>query len=359
MSKGPRYAILGGGNGGQSIAGDIASRGFEVSALYDRFPEAVEPVAERGGVELVGPVRSGFGKVGLVTSDIGKAVTAGDVLLVVVPGFAHEWMAENMAPHVRSGQIVVIVPGYTGSSLMFRKIWTRMGAAAGVVIAETSSLPYATRLVGPAQAGIKGAKIALEVAALPSTDTQRVIDALQPAFLAPRFEAADNVLGAGLNNINPMDHVPFYLFCLGRIEGDMPKGHFDWHDWMTPKIKLVAKTLDRERRDVAKSLGVRAYVKEELAFKWYAGEPWKIIQPTGAIPESSETVPGRYITEDVPHGLVPIANLGRALGVATPLTDSLITVASTIMGTDYWREGRTLAKLGLEGLTPDQIRASL
>lgn len=359
MSNGLKYVILGGGNGGQSIAGDIASRGAEVAALYDRFPEAVAGVAKRGGVELLGPVRNGFGKVALVTSDIGKAVSAGNVLLVVVPGFAHEWMAENMAPHVRTGQIVVIVPGYTGSSLIFRKIWKKLGAAPGVVIAETASLPYATRLVGPGQAGIKGVKRVLEVAALPSTDTQRVIDALQPAFLAPHFEAADNVLGAGINNINPMDHVPFYLLCLGRIEGAMPTGHFDWHDWMTPRVKLVAKALDRERREVAAALGVKAYVKEELAFKWYAGEPWKIIQPTGEIAQSSETVPSRYVTEDVPHGLVPIASLGRAMGVATPVTDSLITIGSTIMGVDYWKEGRSLQRLGLEGLSPDQIRASL
>jgi opine dehydrogenase len=274
-----------------------------------------------------------------------------------VPAFAHEWMAEAMAPHLRDGQIVVIVPGYCGGTLLFREVFREKGSDARVTLAETVSLPYATRLVGHAQAGIKAVKKALHIAVLPTSEMARVVDILQPALGGTRLECAENVLVTGLNNMNPIAHVPTYLLNLGRIESDLPAGHFDWHDWITPKIKKVSHAIDGERIQVAEAMGVRAYSEAELTYMWYAGEPWKIIQPTGDIPPSSETVPARYLTEDVPHGLVPTASLARILGIPTPVTDSLITLASTVQGVNYWQEGRTLAKLGLAGLTLDEIQA--
>lgn len=352
-----RFSVLGGGNGGQSLAGDLAQRGFHVAAIYDRFPQAVAAVGKRGGVELVGPVRSGFGKIDLATSDLGQAMAAGDVLLVVVPAFGHEWMAENMAPHLRDGQTVVLVPGYPGSTLMFRRIFRERGMTAKILLAETVSLPYATRLVGPAQAGIKGVKQVLHIAALPHADTARVVEILKPAL--PQLEPVENVLVTSMNVSNPIGHVPTYLLNLGRIEGAMPKGHFDWHDWATPRVKKVSVGIDQERVRVAGALGVRAYTKAELSEMQYLGEPWKIIQPEGEIPASSETIPDRFITEDVPHGLVPVALLGRVLSVPTPVTDSLIWIASTVQGVDYWKEGRTLEKMGLAGLSLEEIRKAV
>ena len=58
----------------------------------------------------------------------------------------------------------------------------------------------------------------------------------------------------------------------------------------------------------------------------------------------------RYVHEDVPNCMVPIASLGDALKVETPALDTMINLAGLINGTDYWREGRTLEKVGLAGL---------
>jgi opine dehydrogenase len=57
----------------------------------------------------------------------------------------------------------------------------------------------------------------------------------------------------------------------------------------------------------------------------------------------------RYITEDVPFALVLASSIGDDLGVATPVIDSLVTLASTACETDFWVEGRTLKTWGLDG----------
>ena len=113
---------------------------------------------------------------------MGEAVRSGDVLFVVVPAFAHEWIAEQVAPHLQDGQIIVLTPGYFGGTLVFRKIFQERGVDAKVTLAEVPSLPYATRIIGPAQVGIKGIKKRLLLAALPATETDRVLQPIEDGF---------------------------------------------------------------------------------------------------------------------------------------------------------------------------------
>ena len=155
MEHAGNFAIIGAGNGGQSLAGDLAERGFHVAALYNRFPEALEHVQQRGGVEFVGSVRSGFCKVHLTTTDVGEAVTAGDILFVVVPAFAHEWIAEQIAPHLKHSQMVVLTPGYFGGTLLFRKVLQEKGLEASLILAEATSFPMQRGLLGLPKSGLR------------------------------------------------------------------------------------------------------------------------------------------------------------------------------------------------------------
>ena len=63
-----------------------------------------------------------------------------------------------------------------------------------------------------------------------------------------------------------------------------------------------------------------------------------------------KTIQARYVTEDVPMSLVPMSELGRAIGVPTPCMDAVIQLTSTIYGKDFRKEGRNLEKMGLAGM---------
>jgi opine dehydrogenase len=54
--------------------------------------------------------------------------------------------------------------------------------------------------------------------------------------------------------------------------------------------------------------------------------------------------------------LVPISSIGDMLGVPTPTIKSIISFASIMHGVDYRKEGRTVEKLGIAGLTVKEIR---
>ncbi|MBP7152713.1 MAG: NAD/NADP octopine/nopaline dehydrogenase family protein, partial [Paludibacteraceae bacterium] len=69
-----------------------------------------------------------------------------------------------------------------------------------------------------------------------------------------------------------------------------------------------------------------------------------------------KTLKMRYIEEDVPFSLVPIASIGKMLGVRTPVIDSLILIASVLNNSDYMHEGRTVKRLGIEGMSLRELR---
>jgi len=65
----------------------------------------------------------------------------------------------------------------------------------------------------------------------------------------------------------------------------------------------------------------------------------------------------RYFTEDAPYGLVPWSIIGKAVGVETPVIDSIITIYNIVHERDWRAHGRSAGDLGLDGLSVDQITA--
>jgi opine dehydrogenase len=64
----------------------------------------------------------------------------------------------------------------------------------------------------------------------------------------------------------------------------------------------------------------------------------------------------RFLEEDVPFGLLPLAELGRFAGVPTPGMVHLIRLAAVATGKDYCQTGLTLARMGLAGISRDALR---
>lgn len=50
-----------------------------------------------------------------------------------------------------------------------------------------------------------------------------------------------------------------------------------------------------------------------------------------------------------------MSDLGKAVGVKTPLMDSIITITSSLLNIDFRQKGRTLLNLHLDRLNKEQI----
>ena len=346
-----KFAVIGAGHGGKAMAAHLALMGFSVN-LYNRTSDHVEIIKKRGGIELEsgegGP--HGFGELALVTSNIGEAIKKVEVIMVVLPSSAHRDIAKAIAPHLKNGQIVILHPGRTCGALEFVKVIRENGCKADAIIAEAETFIYASRSDGPAQARIFRIKEAVPLAALPAKCTQQVLDAICEAY--PQFIDGIDVLNTGMNNMGAIFHPALTLLNMGWIEAT--HGDYQFYiDGVTPSVARVLEVLDRERVTVASALGIRARTSLEwlkLAYDTTGIDLHEAIhnQPGYYGIKAPATLNHRYIFEDVPMSLVPIASLGKRYGVSVGGMESMIQIASFIHRTDYWRRGRTVEKLGLE-----------
>jgi len=358
MTKKQRYSVFGAGHGGRAMAAHLALMGFEV-ALYNRTPEHIEGIKARKGIDLEGGEGGphGFGKLALVTSDIKAAIRHADVLMIVVPSSAHATMATNMAPHLKDGQIIILHPGRTCGAIEFDKVLRDSGCKAKFVVAEAETFIYASRADGPAQSRIFRIKEAVPLAALPAKRTPEVLDAIQPAY--PQFIDGVDVLHTGLNNMGAIFHPAITILNAGWLESTY--GDFQFYiDGVTPSVARILEVLDRERVTVASALGLRARTALEwlnLAYDTRGDDLHDAIhnQPGYYGIKAPNSLKHRYIFEDVPMSLVPMAALGMRYGVSVRGMDSMIRLANFIHSTDYWRRGRTLDKLGIEQFSVSEL----
>jgi opine dehydrogenase len=352
------YAVIGAGHGGKAMAAHLALMGFRVT-LYNRTAERVAAIRARGGIDLEsydgGP--HGFGRLAAVTSDMGQALADAELVMVVVPSSAHADVARVAAPHLRAGQIVVLHPGRTLGAIEFTKVLADQGCKADVTVAEAETFICASRSDGPAQARIFRIKEAVPLAALPATQTPRVLEALAPAY--PQFINGTNVLHTGLNNMGAIFHPALTLLNAGWIEST--HGDYQFYiEGVTPSVARVLEVLDRERVTVAASLGIRARTAMEWLQMAYdaTGEDLNeaIHNQSGYYGIKAPSILNhRYIFEDVPMSLVPIAALGQHYGVSVRGMDAIIRLACIIHRTDYWRRGRTPDKLGIDRLSVGEL----
>lgn len=358
MNHTPHFTVIGAGHGGKAMAAHLSLLGFP-TVLQNRTEERIRAIQLRGGIDLESPDGGphGFASLELATGNMQEAVKDADMIMVVVPSSAHADIARNLSPFLKDGQFVVLHPGRTCGAIEFRKVLRDQGCTADVVVAETETFLYASRSDGPAQARIFRIKEAVPLAALPANRTEETLELIHMAF--PQFIHGGNVLQTGLNNMGAIFHPALTLLNAGWIE--TTHGDYQFYiDGVTPAVARVLEALDRERVTVAAALGLRARTAMEwlkLAYDTTGEDLCEAIhnQPGYYGIKAPPTLNHRYIFEDVPMSLVPIASLGQRYGVSVRGMDSIIRLACIVHRTDYWRKGRTIEKLGIDDLSVGEL----
>jgi opine dehydrogenase len=351
----PRFAVLGAGHGGLAMAGHLALMGFEVN-LYNRSEERLWGVKATGGIELEGEVE-GFGKIVTATTNMEEAIRDVELIMVVTPATAHRFMAEQCAPYLKDGQIVILHPGRTFGALEFKQVLFEKQTRADVIIAEAQTFIYASRAMGPGHAKIFRIKNSIPVASLRAYLIPEVLRRLRIAF--PQFVPGDDIFKTSFDNIGSVFHPALCVLNAGWIE-DISEFQF-YVQGVTPSVAKVLEQVDAERVKVAEALGIRALTAREwlyLAYDAVGKDLWNAMRANPGYRGimAPTTVNMRYLNEDVPASLVPIASVGKMFGVSTPTVHSIIHIASTLNQRDYWAEGRTVERLGIAHMSLKELR---
>jgi len=353
--------VLGGGNTAFSVAANLTLSGCSVTLCeIPSFRHMVEPILASRQITLDGVAKRGTASLYKVTTDFADGLAANELVLLIVPAYAHKPFAEACAAHLRPGQVVILMPGTLGS-LEFHHILCARGAAKGIVLAETDTAPYVCRKMSPTRAHIWGVVSGLGLGVFPAMHQERVKSMLEPFF--PGLRTYPHVAACGLAAMNPVVHPPGVLLNAGRIEYSRGDFYF-YEEGVTPAVCRLIDAVDRERRAIASSLGLDLAPVDEafhLAGFGPKGDLWETINGSRMLtqlraPGALET---RWLTEDVPYGVAEWALLGEQLGVATPTLRALVELTSATTGIDFWKCARTPRDLGIDRMNKEALLSFL
>ncbi|UYG98106.1 NAD/NADP octopine/nopaline dehydrogenase family protein [Cytobacillus firmus] len=348
-------AVLGGGNGGHTLAADLSLAGHEVRLFeMEKFSHSMKEVFETKRIQCFGEALNGTAEISLVTSDIDQAIADAEIILIAVPAFAHKEYANLLANKVKPDQLVALLPGTLGS-LEFAKIWRELGVDENIVLAESDTLPYATRLEGPGKVRVN-VKIKVQIGVFPSVHTKWATSLLNDIL---DITPVSNVLEAGLSSMNPIDHPPGTILNAGRIEKSNGEFYI-YEEGMTPSVIRVMERLDQERLAIGKGFGMKLMtIAELLHTSGYGpkGTTWEVLNGSRSLTpiKGPTSLKSRYLSEDIPFGLRTFASIADHIGLETPVMDSLITLGEILVGGNPQTEGRTIKDLGISEFSKEEI----
>ncbi|MEN8807365.1 MAG: NAD/NADP octopine/nopaline dehydrogenase family protein [Desulfobacterales bacterium] len=358
-----KIAVLGSGNGGCAVAFDCAAHGHQVTLFdFEKFPASIQAVQTNGGIHCEGELE-GFQPVAYAGHEIETALNGADIIYAVGPAYSTKPFAEACRPHLKKGQTVIVCPSSCGGSIEFKNAADLGLRDEEIVVAETSTLPYAVRLLEPGKIRIfNKLKGGLFLAALPAKNTQLVLDQVRDVYSA--MSAAKNILQTSLQNGNPVIHPTITLMNVALIE--RTQGDFEfYHEGVTPAVGRLIKAVDKERIAIGNKLGVKVIPDPELGvMQGYMVEATYdngfITSPGFAGVKAQPSLDYRYFNEDVGYGLVFLQDLVEQVGVDTPVMLAVINLVSLIMNRDYVGEFmRSMETLGLSKYNAKELEEQL
>ncbi|WP_422009369.1 NAD/NADP octopine/nopaline dehydrogenase family protein [Reyranella sp.] len=309
---------------------------------------AVEPLVAAGAIE-------GSLKPAVATS-AETLVADAEVLLIALPAYGHKLVFERIAPHITAAQTVIVSSHASFGALYL----SRLLAARGITVPIVA---WGTTLVSGRQSGLAKVQVntvrkTVDLATLPTSRSAEGLALCQSLF-GDRFVDRQSLLAIALSNLNPTIHMGIALGNMTRMERAETWGQAEN---VTPKIGRLLEELDRERLAVAMALGLEVrtiFQHLNLSFGVPLGSAHEMHQAMHALGKSGAgptTADSRYVTEDVPFGLVPTAKLGRLAGSPAPLHEAGVSLFSAMYGRDFTAENDLLAALDIDSLSLSQLQ---
>jgi opine dehydrogenase len=341
-------SILGAGHVGTAVAADLSMRGHDVTLIktsHAMHDEHFNHLLENNGVvQLVEKEKSQFAKIKHVTRDL-SCLSQSKVVMIYIQSNYHESLIQRIRPYLRNGQILLLNPGYLSTAYVLKHC---PDIDLSIIEAQSSFIDCRIHKPGTVQVSFRNVRNPLGI--YPASHGEKSQSILNQ--LGFPFVYLPSVIEAALHNPNLIVHTVGAIMSIPRVE--VTEGeYYMYREVFTPSVWRILEALDHEKMNLMETLGCKrvSYVEAckyrntldddrdaKEVFYWYANMPNPLKGPA--------VVDSRFISEDVPQGLVLLETLGLAYGVDTPVCTSLIEIASAALNRDLRLEGRTVERLG-------------
>lgn len=340
-----RVGIVGTGGVASGYAAFLASNGHDV-ALWSPRGKSVSNAEAEGTLVAVGALEAECHP--MLSTSAGELSEFSDVLIIAVPAFGHKMVMDALAPHIRPGQPIIISSHSAFGALYLGDLLDARRIEAPVIAWSTTALT--SKRTGPGEVRIGSLRARVDICTLPEAASHDGLKTCQKLF-GDRFLVCDGLLAVTLSNVNAQNHLGIALCNLTRME----KGE-TWRqvDYMTPKVARLLEALDSERLTIAHTLGLKVRsVHEHFSLSYHVtensdlGEMFVEMQQRKLGGNGPASADSRYVTEDLPYGIVPMVALGDLAGRPAVLHRAGLDIFCALYGRDFRRECDLLDALDL------------
>jgi hypothetical protein len=358
-------AICGGGNGGHALA-VVASQNFDGDIDWLVGSEEKADLLRRGmsvdGLQSTGVIRGSAHRLRTISADPAQVIPNADIVMIVVPAFVHAMVLRRIAPHVSEATTVGCLPTRGGFEFEATRLLSKDGGTRKRLFG-LQTLPWSTRVVTPGRVvNIGAAKAEVVLAALPAGDGAGIAARLSE-IIGTQVVPAEGFLNLTLGNPGQFIHpgLMYGHFRSWRGEEYDQDGIPLFYADATDEIGQVVEGLSDDAIAVARGIEVgsgNAVNLQEVipVHEWLRSSYGHATGDTNTVATClrtgpirarkapmNEVRPGRfapnfgyrYLSEDVPYGLVITRALADIVNVRTPTIDKVVRWAQSAMQKIY------------------------
>ena len=366
----PVIAICGSGNAGHALA-VVLSQNFAGAVDWlvgsEEKADLLRRAASTVGLQSTGVIKARADKLRIISSDPAQVIPDADIVMIVVPAFAHAAVLSRIKSHVSKTTAIGCLPTRGGfefeASRLIPKVSDRRPTVFGL-----QTLPWSTRVVTPGEIVNFGAvKKEVVLAAMPGGAGPELANHLSK-ILGVKVFATEGFLSLTLGNPGQFIH-PGLMYGHFRCwqgeeynDDNIPMFYAEASDEMGRIVEQlssdasgVARAIETQSRGALNLSGVipvhewlRASYSHVTADQTTVATCFR----TGPIQARKapmiEVAPGRlvpnfayrYLSEDVPFGLVITRALAEIADIETPTIDEVILWAQSKMQKVYLDDGK-------------------
>lgn len=281
---------------------------------------------------------------------------ANDILLIALPAYGHKAVMDALVPHIGTHHHIII-----SSHASFGAVYLAEALAARgirVPITAWGTTVVTGRRRSETEVQVNTVRKMVDLCTVPDDASDAGMDLCVRLF-GERFQPRDGLLAIALSNLNPQNHMGIALGNMTRME----RGE-TWSQGqnVTPKVGRLLEELDLERLAIAKVLDLKVKtIFEHFHLSFHVpiasiSEMNQQMHAQGNGGSGPTTADSRYVTEDVPYGLLPTVVLGKLTGRPAPLHDAGVRIFSAMYGTDFAHENELLNALQIDRYSLDDLR---
>lgn len=358
--------LCGAGNAAQTLIALLgeAHRVTVFAPLVDEA-EQLHAASGRGIVAIFQEGATRSGRPWRITRDPREAAQGAELILLAMPAFAHEPVLGALAPHLREDVWIGALPARGGFDWMARRA-VPLPPQATLIGLQT--LPWACRVrIWGKQVEVLGVKTAVGAAVWPAERCTEVLGRLESLLGVP-LDPCASFLALTLANTGQLIHpgimyglfhrwngVPFPCEQAPLFYGGVDESTAEVLQALSDEMQHLCRTFAR----LDPALDLRCVEPlEQWIRRTYAGQiddptslhsafrtnrayaglqaPVQRLGDGQCIPDFTH----RYLSEDIPFGLLVSKGLAELAGVVTPVMDRVIEWAQERLGRVYLVEGR-------------------